>query len=171
MSVDRPVVVAVSGVKNAGKTTLIERMLPHLKAWGLSVAVIKHDGHRFEPDPPDTDTGRHLRAGACGAAIFDGETVKVIRRSREDERSLLACFPQADLILLEGFKHSSWPKLEVVRRDNSEGPVCDPATLLGLVTDLDMATPGIPTIHPDDGEGAARLVADYVETQRRLEHG
>ena len=61
--------VAVSGVKNSGKTTLIEAMLPHLTAAGLSVAVIKHDGHTFRPDDPAPDTGRHFAAGACGTAL------------------------------------------------------------------------------------------------------
>ena len=41
---DRPAVVAVSGVKNSGKTTLIIEMLPYLTGKGLRVAVIKHDG-------------------------------------------------------------------------------------------------------------------------------
>ena len=54
---DRPAVVAVSGVKNSGKTTLIIEMLPYLTEKGLRVAVIKHDGHSFEPDPVCTDTG------------------------------------------------------------------------------------------------------------------
>ena len=61
---DRPAVVAVSGVKNSGKTTLITEMLPYLTEKGLRVAVIKHDGHSFEPDPVCTDTGRYL-AGGC----------------------------------------------------------------------------------------------------------
>ena len=129
-------VVVVSGVKNSGKTALIEAMLPHLTAAGLRVAVIKHDGHRFLPEPPDTDTGRFLAAGAWGTAIFDGEKYKVVRREVVDEAALIAQFPEADLILLEGFKYSAWPKLEVVRGEISQAPVSDPATLLALVTDL-----------------------------------
>ncbi len=74
-------VVAVRGVKNSGKTTLIEAMLPHLAAAGLKVAVIKHDGHAFLPDLPGTDTGRFLAAGAWGTAIFDGEKFKVVKRA------------------------------------------------------------------------------------------
>ena len=45
-------ILAVSGVKNSGKTTLITKILPFLKAKGLNVAVIKHDGHDFEADVP-----------------------------------------------------------------------------------------------------------------------
>ena len=78
-----PVVVAVSGVKNSGKTALIEAMLPHLTAAGLRAAVIKHDGHSFLPDDPATDTGRHLAAGACGTALFDGEKCRVVKRGNQ----------------------------------------------------------------------------------------
>ncbi len=162
----KPVVVAVSGVKNSGKTTLIEGMLPLLTAWGLEVAVIKHDGHSFEADPPGSDTGRHFRAGACGTAIFDGEKVKIVRRGPFREEDLMACFPEADLILLEGLKGSHWPKLELVRKGNSTRSVCDAATLLGLVTDLKLALPGIPILAQDDVAGAAALLADYVKKQR-----
>ena len=156
-----PVVVAVSGVKNSGKTALIEAMLPHLTAAGLRVAVIKHDGHRFLPEPPDTDTGRFMAAGAWGTAIFDGEKYKVVRREVVDEAALIAQFPEADLILLEGFKYSAWPKLEVVRAGNSEAPVANPTTLLALVTDL--ALPGVPTLPLGDGAGAAALLIRYVK--------
>ena len=160
---NKPAVLAVSGVKNSGKTALIEAMLPHLTAAGLRAAVIKHDGHCFLPEPPDTDTGRFLAAGAWGTAIFDGEKYKVVRREVVDEAALIAQFPEADLILLEGFKYSAWPKLEVVRAGNSEAPVANPATLLALVTDLPLEVPGVPTLPLGDAEGAAALLIRYVK--------
>ena len=57
-------ILAVSGVKNSGKTTLITKILPFLKAKGLNVAVIKHDGHDFEADVPETDSWNFAKAGA-----------------------------------------------------------------------------------------------------------
>ena len=159
-------VIAVSGVKNSGKTTLIEGVLPHLSAAGLRVAVVKHDGHSFQPEPPDTDTGRLLAAGAWGAAIFDGEKYKVVRREVVDEAALIAQFPEADLVLLEGFKGSGWPKIEVVRGAVSSAPVCDPATLLALVTDLPLSLPGVPTLALGDAAGAAAVVLRYVKEVR-----
>jgi len=163
-----PVLIAVSGWKNAGKTRLIVAMLPHLTAAGLKVATIKHDGHSFAPDPANTDTGKHMRAGACGAAVFDAQKYKFVQYGTLDEKALAARFPEADLVLLEGFKHSRWPKLEVIRGDTA--PVCDPATLLALVsdqTDSVVTLPGVITI-PPDGKTAARVVLDYVEQQGRL---
>lgn len=156
-------VVAISGVKNSGKTTLITAMLPHLNAAGLTVAVIKHDGHAFQPDDPGTDTGKHLAAGACGTALFDGEKCRVVKRGRFDEHDFISLFPEADLILLEGLKHSPWPKLELVRTGNSDAPVCDPATLLALVTDLPITLPGVPVVPFGDGAAAAAVLINYVK--------
>lgn len=163
----KPQVVAVSGVKNSGKTTLIETMLPLLARAGLNVAVIKHDGHCFDPDPPGTDTGRFMAAGAAGTAIFDGEKFKVVKKQPVTEEFLIAQFPETDLILLEGFKHTPWPKLEVVRGAVSQAPVSDPATLLALVTDLDLSLPGIPTLPLGEPKAAANLLLDYIQKERK----
>lgn len=57
-------------VVNAGKTTLLTRLLPVLTDYGLKVATVKHDGHEFEGDVPGTDTYRHMKAGAFGTAVF-----------------------------------------------------------------------------------------------------
>lgn len=160
------VVVAVCGVKNSGKTTLIESMIPKITAAGLQVAVIKHDGHSFIPDDMDSDTGRHYASGACATAIFDGEKCKVVRRGSFSENDFVSMFPEADLILLEGFKYSSWPKLELVRRGISEQSVCRPSTLLALVSDLPLAAEGVTILPFGDGEAAAELILNYVKERR-----
>ena len=71
----RPAVLAVSGLHNSGKTTLLEKLLPALRSRGLKVGIIKHDGHDFTPDVPGTDSYRLREAGAegvsnCGIAKF-----------------------------------------------------------------------------------------------------
>jgi len=162
-----PAVVAVSGVKNSGKTSLITAMLPHLKAAGLKAATVKHDGHSFTSDPEGTDTGKHMAAGAWGTAIFDREKYKIVRQDPVDERALIEKFSDADLVLLEGFKHSAWPKLELVRAGNSTQPVCDPATLLALVTDTELSLPGVPSV-PLEGAAAAQVILDYLRKEGRL---
>ncbi len=154
--------VAISGVKNSGKTTLIQSVLPLLTAAGLTVAVVKHDGHSFDPDPPGTDTGRFMAAGAAGTAIFDGEKFKIVKKQPVTADFLMTQFPEADLILLEGFKHSHLPKLELVRRGNSERPVSDPATLLALVTDLPLTADGAPTLPLNDPAAVAEFLLAYV---------
>lgn len=107
----KPLIFAVSGEKNSGKTTLIEAVLPILTARGYSIAVVKHDGHSFAPDVPGTDTRRFFDAGAMGTAVFDGEKFMLVKRQPVDETQLFEAFPEADLILIEGLKGSSYPKL------------------------------------------------------------
>ena len=112
----KPVIFAISGYKNSGKTTLTVKLVKRLTGLGYRVATIKHDGHDFEPDVPGTDSYRHRKAGACGCAVFSGHRWMVTReqpeteKDRIDENDLIRLFPDVDVILLEGFKHSSWPK-------------------------------------------------------------
>lgn len=161
-----PFVFAVSGVKNSGKTTLITRLLPEFMAWGWKVAVIKHDGHNFEPDVPGTDTYAHRQAGAYGTAVFSGSRLMVIKEASVTEQALFAAFPEADLILLEGLKNSSYPKIELVRDGNSEGSVCDPSTLIALVTDKKECKgfpPQVPVLDLNDPAAIAAVIKAYVE--------
>ena len=100
-------ILAVSGVKNSGKTTLITKILPFLKAKGLNVAVIKHDGHDFEADVPETDSWKFAKAGADSTLIFSKTKYMMIHYDTVlSEEEFIASFPSADIILLEGFKYS-----------------------------------------------------------------
>lgn len=106
-----PFIFAVCGYKNSGKTTLIEKLIPCLTSKGYKVAVIKHDGHDFESDVPGTDSYRHQKAGAFGTAVFSNNRILVTREYKEpDETILFHAFPDADIILIEGLKSSSYPK-------------------------------------------------------------
>ena len=163
---NRPCIVAVSGVKNSGKTSLIVRLLPELVRRGLRVATVKHDGHRFEADRPGTDSFRHLEAGAVGAAVFDGEKFQLVRRAAVSERFLVTQFPEADLILLEGFKDSPWPKIELVRAAVSGRPVCHPSARLALVTDCAVEKPGCPVFAPEDTAGLADFLLRFTRLGR-----
>ena len=125
----RPAVLAVSGLHNSGKTTLLEKLLPALRSRGLKVGIIKHDGHDFTPDVPGTDSYRLREAGAEGVAVYSGQRYLLTEMFRLTEQDLLALFERHgyDLVLLEGFKDSGWPKIEVVRKEISDTPVSFPA--------------------------------------------
>lgn len=107
----KPVIYAISGYKNSGKTTLMTRLIRELTARGYRVATIKHDGHDFTPDVPETDSYRHAEAGAYGTAVFSGNRFMITKETKGiTERELMQAFPEADVILIEGLKHSSYPK-------------------------------------------------------------
>ena len=134
--VDMRKVVAVCGVKNSGKTTLIEKMLGVLSERGIQTAVIKHDGHDFSCDVPGTDSYRFTNAGAYGAAVYSDHRIFVHKMGTQDrEQQLIAMFPEAELILLEGMKDSAYRKIEVIRRQISDVPVSNPQGRFLIVTD------------------------------------
>ena len=161
-AVKKPVIAAVSGVKNSGKTTFLEKLVSLLKSKGYRAAVIKHDGHEFEPDVEGTDTWKLRKAGAYGTAIFSkGRWMAVKEEPEMNETKLAELFPEADFILLEGFKYSDYPKFEIVRKGNSENCVCDPKTLLGLVTDTEISVEGVPVLGLEDVEIAAGILENF----------
>ena len=140
LELKRPAVLAVSGLHNSGKTTLLEKLLPALRSRGLKVGVIKHDGHDFTPDVPGTDSYRVGEAGAEVVAVYSVQRYLLTEAFRLTEQDLLALFERHgyDLVLLEGFKDSGWPKIEVVRREISDTPVSfQPLAVVGDIPDAD----------------------------------
>ena len=141
-----PPVLAISGVKNSGKTTLLTSIIPILRKRGLRVAVIKHDGHDFECDVPGTDSRKLLEAGASGIAVYSPHKLMTVQKLAFAVEDIIPQFGYADLILLEGNKHSHYKKIEVLRRAVSAEPVCGPSTLIALYTDTGLEIAGVPTI-------------------------
>lgn len=158
-----PKLLAVSGVKNSGKTTLITRLIPFLRKEGYSIAVIKHDGHDFEADVPGTDSYKHKEAGAYGTAVFSGNRLQIVKEKKNTgETELIACFPEADIIFLEGFKDSSYLKIETVRKEISHTPVCRPDTVAAYVSDGDFSHGDIPVFGFEDISGLGTYLIQKV---------
>jgi molybdopterin-guanine dinucleotide biosynthesis protein B len=157
-----PAVLAVSGRKNSGKTTCIEKLLPFLTREGVRTGVIKHHGHEFDPDVPGTDTYRFFHNGAIGTVITDDDNFMLVKRGPVDDQTLIGYFEEADLILLEGYKRSAWPKIEMMR--HIKEPDCDPATLVAVVSDdADCAVPeGVPVFRFGDYEGIVALIMKRI---------
>lgn len=128
--------LAVSGWKNSGKTTLIEKLIPLLTGEGLNIATIKHDGHSYVPDVPGTDSHRFFQAGASTSIIYDQEKYSVTRRMGVTDQELFSLAPGADIILLEGAKWTDYPKLEIIRKDNQKTAIEELRGRIAYVTDL-----------------------------------
>lgn len=113
-------VVGVCGYSGAGKTVLIERLIPLLRSRGLRVSVIKHAHHRFDIDHPGKDTYRHREAGAHEVLIASDQRLALVREFETPTRlsvhqMLAELDPEVDWVLVEGFRHADLPKIEVWR--------------------------------------------------------
>lgn len=131
-----PYVFAVCGVKNSGKTTYLEKLVAVLKKQGIRIGVIKHDGHDFKADVPGTDSSRMYRAGADATVVFSQEQVLFHERRKRTLDELLSLFAGYDLVLVEGAKASSLPKIELVRDGVSSAPASCGEGRIGIATDI-----------------------------------
>ncbi len=112
--------VAYSGT---GKTTLLSQLIPLLKNKGLRIAVIKHAHHDFEIDYPKKDSYILRKAGAETILVTSHKRTAIIiehpeisqEPSLEDALSKIPC-KGLDLLLIEGFKHADYPKIELHRK-------------------------------------------------------
>ena len=168
---NKPVLLAVSGVKNSGKTTLIEKILPKLKEAGYKAATVKHDGHDFECDIEDTDTYKHRKAGAFGTAIFSKNKFMVVKEQQDtSEKELVSYFSEADIIILEGFKYSDYPKIEIVRRGNSSESVCRKETILAVATDIEDFESSVKTVDLNDINSIVNLIIEFIRGREHEGH-
>jgi len=113
-------VVGFAGYSGSGKTTLVEQVIALLVARGLRVSAIKHAHHGFDMDRPGKDSWRHRQAGAREVLVASDQRMALLREFGEagapDVHGLLARLdPQVDWVLVEGFKASSLPRVEVWR--------------------------------------------------------
>lgn len=84
--------------------------------------------------------GSMRRPGLTEPVWFSAKKYMVVKYAPAPSvEELVGAFPEVDVILLEGFKYSEYPKIEVIRKGNSSESVCDPKNLLGIVTDLTKA--------------------------------
>lgn len=168
----RPPMVAIIGKKNSGKTTLVVRLVAELGHRGHRVMTIKHGSHTFNIDPSTTDTYRHYHEGNAAkvAMVAPGKFALVERRSDEPSPEQVAenYMNDADIVVCEGFKKATLPKIEVFRACVHATPLfadsSDQAPLyLAIVTDVEEEMSlAFPVIRFSDAEWLARL-AGLVE--------
>ncbi len=154
------VVISIVGRSNSGKTTLLENLIGGLKRRGYSLATIKHSVSGFDLDQPGKDSWRLGEAGSGAVVLSSPQKIAFIKPvDREAALEELLCLVGGDfdLVLTEGFKSSSTPKIEVHRKELG-GLLCSPEELFAVVTDepLDIAAPQF-------SPGEVEALVDLVE--------
>lgn len=163
-----PFIFAICGAKNAGKTTLITQLIGVFTARGLKVATIKHDGHDFSADVPNTDTYRHMAAGAYGTAVFSDNKFMVVKMQPVTPVAEMAeMFPEADIILVEGCKSSTYPKMQMLHSGEKEQLICNQHNFVGYIADGTVEIEEYPCYHRNDVNAIAEaiLVEKFIRTE------
>ena len=158
----------VARLSGTGKTTLVEAVIKILSGRGYRVGAIKHDAHDFDIDKPGKDSYRFTAAGAATMIIASQQKTAVVQRNLEPpglEVLLDRYCSGLDLVLVEGFKDSRLPKIEVHRQAH-----CPEQTLfeegrhthiIAIASDAPCSA-ALPRLDLNDPGQVADFVVDYL---------
>lgn len=154
--------IGLAGYSGAGKTTLIARLIPELRARGFTVSTIKHAHKHFDVDYPGKDSHTHRTAGATEVLVSSPERFALMHELRGAEEPslsrLIGLLSPVDLVLVEGWKPLPIPKIEVHRHENGKSFLYPNDPMIGAVA----------TDRTDDVNG--RLAILLSDTMRIADH-
>jgi molybdopterin-guanine dinucleotide biosynthesis protein B len=156
-------IISIVGSSDSGKTTLLEKIIPELKLRGYRVALVKHDTHGFNIDHEGKDSWRLKRAGADAVVISSPQKIALIQDVDRDHtlEELSKRLPlEVDIILSEGYKCGSHPKIEVFRKGHRKELLCKAEdNLLAVASDVALVV-GVPCLNINDPEALVDLLEE-----------
>ena len=156
-------VIGLAGWSGSGKTTLLTRLIPCLVARGLRVSTLKHAHHGFDVDQPGKDSHSHRIAGATEVLIGSSTRFALVHELRGAPEptlhELLARMSPVDLVVVEGYKAASIPKLEVHRAMVGK-PLLHPDDncVVAVASDVPLPNVELPVVSLDDIEKIADIL-------------
>ena len=153
-------VIGLAGWSGAGKTTLLKKLIPVLNRRGLSVSTLKHAHHGFDVDQPGKDSFEHRAAGAREVLVSSGRRFALVHELRGAPEpalaDLLRRLSPVDLVVVEGFKRETHPKIEVHRVANGKPFLFpDVPNVRAIAADAPVPDAPVPVVSLDDIEAIA----------------
>jgi len=160
-------VFGVTGWKNSGKTTLVERLVAEFVRRGWTVNTVKHAHHDVDIDQPGTDSARHRAAGATEVALVGGLRYAIMREQGEPSLSqVLERLSPADIVLIEGYKREPHQKIEVRAGRGEPMAASDPA-IVAIAADTPSDGTDLPWFRRDDVAAIADFIAGRLAAADR----
>ncbi|MEM7058082.1 MAG: molybdopterin-guanine dinucleotide biosynthesis protein B [Pseudomonadota bacterium] len=155
-------VYGVIGWKNAGKTTLVERLVEEICARGFRVSTVKHTHHMVDVDQPGKDSHRHRAAGAQQVILSSSSRWVLMTELRgAPERGLqdlLTHLDNVDLVIVEGYKRDDHPKIEAWRAETGQPLIAADDPTVRAVASKDAPPTDRPVIDLDDIPAIANFI-------------
>jgi len=167
-----------SAYSGTGKTTLLSKILPVLKSHGIRVGVLKHAHHDFDIDHPGKDSHTLRHAGASQMLIASAKRWALMTETPEkndapDLNEMLAQLDQSqlDMILVEGFKGESFPKIELHRKSLGKPLLhCNDKDIIAIATDDKIITDrDMPQLDINNESQIINFILDYLEINLTIE--
>jgi molybdopterin-guanine dinucleotide biosynthesis protein B len=160
-------VIGLAGWSGSGKTTLLAKLLPVLIARGRTVSTIKHAHHAFDVDQPGKDSHTHRLAGAAEVLVSSVNRWALMHELRGEAepmlRDLVTRLSPVDLVIIEGFKTQTHPKLEVHRSEVGK-PLLYPndPNIVAIASNTRPPSTALPFADLNDIERVADLVDELA---------
>lgn len=156
-------IYGVTGWKNTGKTGLMERLVAEMVARGLTVSTVKHAHHDTEIDHPGRDSFRHREAGAREVMLSSPRRWALMHELRDMPEpplaALLARLSPVDLVLIEGYKRETHPKIEAYRAVAARELLAHSnETIRAVASDVALQGVAQPVFHLDN----TAAIADFI---------
>ena len=169
-------VFGMIGWSGSGKTTLIKGLIPELTGRGYSVSSMKHTHHDFDLDEPGKDSYEHRKAGAKQVLITGAKRWALLTENLSNPEpminDLLERMHPVDLVIVEGFKAYSHPKMEIFRPSVGKRLLAenDP-TIAAIATDGDHIKADVPILDLNNLQEITNFIIKYCKLAKREVNG
>ncbi len=170
MTYPKPV-LGFAAFSGTGKTTLLEKLIPQLTQQGIRIGMIKHAHHEFDIDKPGKDSYRLRKAGARQMLIASSMRQALMTENetpqepRLDELITRLDLENIDLVLVEGFKHASFPRIELHRKELGKTLLYpeDPG-IIAVASDYLADCGDLPALNINDTAAIAEFIVEWLGT-------
>ncbi|MGG2076489.1 molybdopterin-guanine dinucleotide biosynthesis protein MobB [Lelliottia nimipressuralis] len=165
-------VLAIAAWSGTGKTSLLKKLIPALRAQGIRPGLIKHTHHNMDIDKPGKDSYELRKAGAAQTMVASAQRWALMTEtpgeealdldylvSRMDHSSL-------DLVLVEGFKHESVAKILLFRSDAGHeiAELTVDQHVIAVASDIPLSLP-VPILDLNDVAGVVAFIQEWMAGQ------
>jgi len=170
--------IGICAYSGTGKTTLLTNLIPLLEQQGLRIGVIKHAHHNFEIDHKNKDSYKLRKSGAQQMLIASDNCIAKITPRNQQQVTLEETLAQMDhdkldLVLVEGFKHHHFPKIELHRHETNNPYIyIKDSSVIALACDHQPSQNprNVPILDLNNPAELCKFIIQYLQKSEQIKH-
>lgn len=166
-------VLGFAAYSGTGKTTLLVKLLPLLNEHGLRVAMIKHAHHDFDIDKPGKDSYELRKAGAAQMLIASDKRWALMTEARSNTDPTLSemieklDLDECDIVLVEGFRHASFAKIELHRPSLKKDLIFpEDSNVIAIASDEKISASDLPLLNLNNPEEISSFICSWIDQKK-----
>ena len=161
--------LAIAAWSGTGKTTLLKKLIPELRARGIRPGLIKHTHHNMDVDTPGKDSFELRKAGAAQTLVASQQRWALMVETPEEPELDLAYLVSRmdastlDMVLVEGFKHEPVAKIVLFRDGCGHSPeeLAIDEYVIAVASDVPLAV-DVPLLDINDLQQLTDFITQWV---------